>query len=204
MLKSRIIITNDYESLKDELIAKLGINNLRFFEKESFLLDDAKEALSEAYIAESRAKFIILRALSFGNEAQNALLTTIEEPPANIYFILSAPYKNCFLPTIISRLSLSVQNKVVESVPTGIDFKKFDLKQAYEKMSELESLEKNGEFGKNELKSFISKCLKEALQSGINLNEKELENIKKLMVLADLNTKINGILPTLFLMLIRH
>ena len=50
-MNNQIILTNDYECVKSELIAEFGANNLRFIERDEILLDDAKEAMREAYIA---------------------------------------------------------------------------------------------------------------------------------------------------------
>ena len=48
---SKIIISSDFSSVKDELIRDIKPNFLRIFEYDNFLVDDAKEIINEAYIA---------------------------------------------------------------------------------------------------------------------------------------------------------
>ena len=92
---SQIILTNDYESLKENLINEFGIKNLRFFENDDFKVEDAKAVISEAYIAENSTKFIVIKAEKFGDEAQNSLLKILEEPPRNMVFFIVASSKIC-------------------------------------------------------------------------------------------------------------
>ena len=47
-MQNKIIISSDFESIKDEFAGK----NARIFEYENMLLDDAKDVIAEAYIAE--------------------------------------------------------------------------------------------------------------------------------------------------------
>lgn len=86
---------------------------------------DGKKFLSVAQIREVRADafvkahsgahrvFIIENAQRMNEQAQNALLKVLEEPPQNVVFILLVPSKTMLLDTIISRcvlLSISTQN----------------------------------------------------------------------------------------------
>lgn len=48
--------------------------------------------------------FVILNAQDMNDASQNKILKTIEEPPRNTYFILTATRKNGILPTILSRV----------------------------------------------------------------------------------------------------
>lgn len=53
----------------------------------------------------ARAKTVILENVgSLQVQAANALLKTLEEPPENVYFILTNPDKDSLLPTIFSRV----------------------------------------------------------------------------------------------------
>ena len=103
MFISKILISDDFEGIREELIAEFGINTLRFMPNE-FLLEDARAVEKESYIAESSEKIIVLMAYSFRHEAQNFLLKLLEEPPKNIKFLIVVPSKNLLLPTIKSRL----------------------------------------------------------------------------------------------------
>ena len=49
---NKIVITSDFENLKAKLEAEFGVNILRFFISDVFLLDNAKEIIAVAYIAE--------------------------------------------------------------------------------------------------------------------------------------------------------
>ncbi|CZE47658.1 DNA polymerase III subunit delta' [Campylobacter geochelonis] len=201
MSGSKIILTNDYEALKDELVLECGINSVKFFQNSDILLDDAKAAAKEAYIAENSLKTIVLIGNKFGIEAQNSLLLLLEEPPKNIRFILISSSKNSFLPTIRSRLLVENRLKPRAQEPSGLDLKKLDLKAIDKFIDEKMALEKSGEFGKNELKNMISSIFKEALESGIKFDKNELEHIKKLMILASLNAKARVVLTPLLLMI---
>ena len=45
---NKIVITSDFENLKAKLEAEFGVNNLRFFISDDFLLENAKEVIAEA------------------------------------------------------------------------------------------------------------------------------------------------------------
>jgi len=111
---NKIVITSDFENLKAKLEAEFGVNNLRFFISDDFLLENAKEVIAEAYIAEKDEKILVIEAKSFRTEAQNALLKIIEEPPRNIKFIIVTQSKNLLLPTIRSRML--IENKLQSPV----------------------------------------------------------------------------------------
>ncbi len=85
----------------------LPLRSVRFV-CEDFKIEDAKEVIAEAYKSEENTKTLILGAKSFTIPAQNALLKILEEPPKNIVFVLLAPNKSTFLPTVRSRMSLQL------------------------------------------------------------------------------------------------
>ena len=61
-------------------------------------MENAKEIINEAYIAEIREKIIVIIAHKFGIDPQNALLKILEEPPRNIVFVLcTEPNQNLWL-----------------------------------------------------------------------------------------------------------
>ncbi len=58
-----------------------------------------------AMSADARAKIVIIeRAEALGESARNALLKTLEEPPADSYVLLLAENRAAILPTILSRV----------------------------------------------------------------------------------------------------
>ena len=198
---SQIILTNDYESLKENLISEFGVKNLRFFENDDFKVEDAKAVISEAYIAENSTKFIVIKAEKFGDEAQNSLLKILEEPPRNMVFFIVASSKNLLLPTIRSRLMSQNLLEKKEQTRTGTNWQKLDLKTLSEFVDSKIALERTGEFDKFRLKELICVITKECLAQGVKFSEFELSYINKLVVLCELNAKSHAVLLPLLLMI---
>lgn len=128
-MRSKIVITSDFEALKEEILGLYGVNSVRFFFVEDFLLENAKEVAAEAYIAESEPKLLVLGAKNFRVEAQNSLLKIIEEPPKNIFFIIACESKNMLLPTVRSRLATENRLEKKQREKTGLDYKRLELKE---------------------------------------------------------------------------
>ena len=111
---SKILITSDFESVKEQMIKDFGEKNLRFIPKipaVEFLMDDARAVEKESYIAENSEKIIVIMANAFRGEAQNFLLKLFEEPPKNVKFLIVCPSKNLLLATVRSRFICEVLNK---------------------------------------------------------------------------------------------
>lgn len=71
-----------------------------------YLVDQVRELAEEVPLAPVRAThkvYVIDRADQLRGRSANALLKTIEEPPANVMFILIARSADAVLPTIVSR-----------------------------------------------------------------------------------------------------
>lgn len=85
----------------------LGNPDVFIVDKESIGIDDARllseRALEKAFGDE---KFFILKIQRITNEAQNALLKTLEDPTPGTHFVLSAKEAGIFLPTLLSRLQI--------------------------------------------------------------------------------------------------
>ena len=104
---SKILIVNDIETTLKELIPQYPNHSTRIIkneDKDEFLIAQANAAIKEAYIATKEVKYIFLCGATFRNEAQNALLKILEEPPKNVVFILLVSAKSSLLPTIYSRI----------------------------------------------------------------------------------------------------
>lgn len=72
-------------------------------------VDEIRELRNNAYIKPNEAEarvFIIKNADTMNEEAQNALLKMLEEPPETVGIILAASSRSRLLPTVRSRLSL--------------------------------------------------------------------------------------------------
>lgn len=74
----------------------------------SIKIDTIRAIRNQAYIVPNEAQFqifIILEAAGMGEEAQNALLKILEEPPATARFILASRSRDDFRQTILSRVT---------------------------------------------------------------------------------------------------
>ncbi|EAI1295844.1 DNA polymerase III subunit delta', partial [Campylobacter jejuni] len=137
MFISKIIISEDFLGIKEEMINNFGIKKLRFFiPQNEFLLDDARAVEKESYIAETEEKILVLMADSYRIEAQNFLLKLLEEPPKNIKFLIVVPSKNLLLPTIKSRLICEKRNKIKAKNTLNLELNKMDLKTLFEFLQE--------------------------------------------------------------------
>ncbi|ECK7972500.1 DNA polymerase III subunit delta' [Campylobacter jejuni] len=193
MFISKIIISEDFLGIKEEMINNFGIKKLRFFiPQNEFLLDDARAVEKESYIAETSEKIIVLMANSFRIEAQNFLLKLLEEPPKNIKFLIVVPSKNLLLPTIKSRLICEKRNKIKAKNTLNLELNKMDLKTLFEFLQENENLDKA------ELMEKIALIAEESVKFK-DFNADELEFFYESYELAKLNSKSSLILATLLL-----
>ena len=94
--------------------------------KDKLLVADSEEIVSECYAAPVLAdkKMIIIKDFDNSMEqAQNKLLKILEEPPANVFLILTCSNANLVLPTIRSRCNKyelkKVESRVVETCLQG-------------------------------------------------------------------------------------
>ncbi|MEK7472206.1 MAG: AAA family ATPase, partial [Patescibacteria group bacterium] len=71
-----------------------------------------KSILSLRPLEGSVLTVIIPECEKLTTEAQNALLKQLEEPPENIYFLLSTHDKSALLPTVLSRVNVVSLNRV--------------------------------------------------------------------------------------------
>lgn len=73
---------------------------------ESVKVDDIRYIRQDAYVTPFEADkkvYIFDNAQKLNVQSQNALLKILEEPPHNVYFILTCPSVNMLLPTVSSR-----------------------------------------------------------------------------------------------------
>lgn len=193
MFISKIIISDDFEGIKEEMINEFGINHLRFFiPQNEFLLDDARAVEKESYIAETSEKIIILMAQSYRIEAQNFLLKLLEEPPKNIKFLIVVPSKNLLLPTIKSRLICEKRTREKMKNTLNLELNKMDLKTLFEFLQENENLDKT------ELMEKITLITEQSVKFK-DFNADELEFFYESYELAKLNSKSALLLATLLL-----
>ena len=191
---SHILICKNVEKAKENLEENYAKERHLFFFKDEFLMDDAKEVIKEAYIAEATTKYLILGAKSYRIEAQNALLKILEEPPRNIVFIVVAPSKTALLPTIRSRLLLKELSVEQEKIHSGLNLKKLDLSDIYPFVQQHQNVEKLL------LKELVQAIVCEAIhEHHLRFSEAELEHFQKLVHLAELNSRAQNVLISLLL-----
>ncbi len=196
---NKIVVTSDFENLKAKLESEFGINNLRFFISDDFLLENAKEVIAEAYIAEKDEKILVIHANSFRTEAQNALLKIIEEPPRNIKFIIATQSKNLLLPTIRSRMLIENNLTKKPKITLDLNLKSLSLKELTSFIDQKIADEQAQKFGKNELKELVSVIVTKAVDSGYKFSGDEMDYFFSLIKLADLNAKSHAVLTPLLL-----
>lgn len=137
-LQSQIIITVHFE----ETIAKLrqlalnGEQIVPIVREGSFLVEDVKLAIEKAYLASQEKTIIVLAADQFSEVVQNRLLKIIEEPPLNKEFILLFSSKAIILPTIRSRLPITVISELSSMTELGLDMQGLDIRAVYEFVQE--------------------------------------------------------------------
>ncbi|WP_103648281.1 DNA polymerase III subunit delta' [Campylobacter concisus] len=196
---NKIVVTSDFESLKAKLESEFGINNLRFFISDDFLLENAKEVIAEAYIAEKDEKILVIHANSFRTEAQNALLKIIEEPPRNIKFIIATQSKNLLLPTIRSRMLIENNLTKKPKITLDLNLKTLSLKEITSFIDQKIADEQAQKFGKNELKELVGVIVTKAVDAGYKFSGDEMDYFFSLIKLADLNAKSHAVLTPLLL-----
>jgi DNA polymerase III delta prime subunit len=90
-------------------------------EKLSIGITDVKETIRFLHLSPRQSPFttlIIEDAEAMSAEAGQALLKTLEEPPANSRIILESPQESLLLPTIISRCQTVFVKKAADSFKT--------------------------------------------------------------------------------------
>ncbi|MDA7848130.1 DNA polymerase III subunit delta' [Sulfurospirillum sp.] len=198
---SHILVCSDIDKAYEYVQEKYPEYRICTFlkEKDDFLLEDAKKVVKEAYIAEMKPKILLLGANGYRVETQNSLLKILEEPPRNIIFILIAPTKTVFLPTIRSRMGLEELKIVKQIINTGLNIKNLCEKDIYE------FVQANSRISKGELKDTIQAIVSEAvLEHSISFTEQELTHFSSLLELAQLNSRPQNMLFTLLISIMKR
>jgi len=197
---STILIVNDIDETVTNLLATLPLHSRRIIKNEQsatgeFQMTQANLAIKEAYIASNEPKYIILCGNTFRKEAQNALLKVLEEPPANIVFIIITTSKSTLLPTVLSRLPHKYLKKSVNIRECKLNLKKLDLKEVYD------FLKTNQKISKVEAKEIVESLIYKINNEKIKLTSKELNSFSTAIKLLELNSRPINVLTTLLLTL---
>ncbi|MDD5716213.1 MAG: DNA polymerase III subunit delta' [Sulfuricurvum sp.] len=184
-----ILITGDIEERAKEIeVSLLPLRSVLFI-RDDFKIEDAKEVIAEAYKSEENRKTLILGAKSFTVPAQNALLKILEEPPRNIVFILVAPNKSTFLPTVRSRLNLTQEHQQRHYETLPVSLKNLDLSGLFTFVKEHDRLKKH------EAKGLIEQLMYQAIHiENLSLTTVQLEGFEKGLRLIELNSRFQSVL----------
>lgn len=88
-------------------------SDVQVFQYETFGILESRQLQQTAYLSpvEREHRAFIVRFESITLEAQNALLKLFEEPPEAARFYISAPRKDLFIPTLLSRFYIHDEEK---------------------------------------------------------------------------------------------
>ncbi|WP_187648190.1 DNA polymerase III subunit delta' [Nitrosophilus labii] len=194
-LKSQIIVTHNFERSLEFFKERIKPGYLHIIQRDEFKIEDAKDAIKEAYIATEKEKYIVLAAQKYNIYSQNTLLKILEEPPSNVVFIVITKAKSSLLPTIRSRLPI-VSLKKEKKELFDIDIKNVDLKFVYSFLQESKKMQRD------EAKEVVKALLKSSFESNLKLKEEELDQFAKALRLLELNSNVQNVLTTLFLIIL--
>lgn len=194
-----ILITHEIEERVREIETSRHPHRCVTFIRDDFKIEDAKEVISEAYKSEESIKTLILGAKTFTVPAQNALLKILEEPPRNIVFILLAPNKSTFLPTVRSRLVLKQEHTHHEYEPLSLSLKNLDLSGLFSFVKEHDRLKKH------EAKALIEQLMHQAVHiEKLSLSTVQLEGFEKALRLIELNSRFQSVLVMVLMNFLRE
>jgi len=166
-------------------------------EKVSFTLADAKVVVEKAYMSSAEITILILVAKIFSTEVQNKLLKILEEPPKNKEFILLTESKSAILPTVKSRLPITVLNEVKELEELGLDLKQLSLQSVYD------FIQTHKRTDAKMMKALVERISKEAIESqSYDLDEKTLTLFSNAFIALDVGSPASFVLNTLLLKLL--
>jgi len=181
-LQSQIIITTRIEETVARLkaLAEGDEQFVTILREGNFLVEDVKLAIEKAYLASQERTIIILAADNFSEVVQNRLLKVIEEPPPNKEFILLFPSKAIILPTIRSRLPITVLDEVNDTVALQLDIEGLDIRAVYSFVQE------HSRISASEARELLEKIAAEAIKSGrYRIDEKSLDLIRDAVKVLD-------------------
>jgi len=181
-LQSQIIITTQFEETVNKLrqLATTDEIFIPILREGNFLVEDVKLAIEKAYLASQEQTILILAADNFSEVVQNRLLKVIEEPPPNKEFILLFPSKSIILPTIKSRLPITVLDEVSSVVETGLDMQSLDIRAVYDLVQE------HSRINAAKAKELLEKIVTDAVKSQrYKLDETTLNMIRDAVKVLD-------------------
>ena len=186
--RGQIIICDNVEERAQTLQASLLPARVVSFVKEKFLVEDAKAVIEEAYLSEESVKYLLIGAVEFNVYSQNALLKILEEPPKNIVFYILAPAKSALLPTIRSRLPVTIEKSRKSLYEIDLNLAKIDVGVVFDFMQKYKHV------SKNEAKELVEALYMQAVRQNVQMSEKQLENFDTAYRLLELNARSSSVL----------
>jgi len=198
-LQSQIIITTEFEGTITALrqLARDGEIFVPIVREGNFLVDDVKLAIEKAYLASQERTMIILAADNFSEVVQNRLLKVIEEPPPNKEFILLFPSKSIILPTIRSRLPITVLDEISTVAVLELDMHNLDIRSVYDFVQE------HARINAPKAKVLLEQIATAAMQSQrYNIDETTLNLIRDAVKVLDRGSPPTFVLTSVLLKLL--
>ncbi len=193
-----VMVPSVKKTIETEAEEQLPAGIFRYVgEKESFRLADAAMVVEKAYLASVEKTVIILIAPTFSTEVQNKLLKIVEEPPENKYFIFLTESKSAILPTIKSRLPITLLSEKDAEEDLGLEMKQLSLAAVYD------FTQTHKRTDAKTMKVLIERIAKEAIYSqSYNLDEKTLTLFSNAYKALDVGSPAQFVLNTLLLKLL--
>jgi len=106
-----LLISNNKKTLDEYSNINFKKNANLFFEvipsTKEYSIEDIKGLIKETKVFHPKIRIYFLANFHLSSiPAQNSFLKLLEEPPANVQFVLSTNNKNSLLPTIVSRVKI--------------------------------------------------------------------------------------------------
>ncbi len=188
-------VAEEADEIKGEGVVQLSHRSIT--ETKSFRLDDAKLAIEKAYVANSVESVIILASSIFSTEVQNKLLKVIEEPPPRVSFIILTSSKAAILPTIRSRMPVTVVKDHRELKGFELNVRELDLASVYE------YIQKQKRTSSIDMKHIVERISLDAMRSRkFDLDEATLQLFHDSYRALDMGSPPQFVLTTLLLKLL--
>jgi DNA polymerase-3 subunit delta' len=198
-LESGIIVTNEPQKTLESLLSLKTDELFTIIETQGkeFLIEHATKAIEKAFVATDVNNYIILIAPRFSDISQNRLLKIIEEPPKNKYFILITESKSSILPTIKSRLPITVLHDNKNREIFKLDIDNLNLAKVYKFVQE------NNRLSSIECRVLVEEIAKIAIKSErYNLDESLLRVFSNSIRALEVGSPTSFILNTVLIKLL--
>jgi len=198
-LESGVIVTNEPQKTLESLLSLKTDEVFTIIETQAkeFLIEHATRAIEKAFVATDVNNYIILIAPRFSDISQNRLLKIIEEPPKNKYFILITESKSSILPTIKSRLPITVLHDNKNREIFKLDIDNLNLAKVYKFVQE------NNRLSSIECRVLVEQIAKIAIKSErYNLDESLLKVFSNSIRALEVGSPTSFILNTVLIKLL--